>query len=789
MLTDFNQIPQELRNRRQWVCWKLIEKEGDLPKKLPTTITGKPASSTDPQTWSSFDEALSASSRFSGLGFVFSGDDPFCGIDFDGCRNPQTGEIATWAKDWIKKLNSYSEVSPSQTGVKVWVRAKFKLPTGKKRAVDEPEFVEGKKPGVEVYDHARYFCVTGQRLSGLLVEPEERHSVVDELADAYFQQRKQSSELNTNLSVIERARRYISTIPAAVSGSGGHNATFHVACILVLDFELSPSEALILLSEYNQRCEPPWTEKELVHKIESANQQSGERGRLRKARSEEWEKRKGYLDRASEAYTPRKEGRGVAESDTERNGGAPHQEPDEAADERAAIQEESTIRCPRTDTGNGELIGRLNGRKVRFNHRTVEWKIFREHVWSPDNNGEVNRLAIKAARSRYREAEGISNPDDRGKEAQWAIASESRQRLDAALSIAKSLAPIADTGENWDENHWLLGTENGVIDLRTGSLRDGRPEDLISKHVNAKFDPQGRCDRWERFIAEIFNEDRELIDFVHRAVGYSIQGTITKQVMFVNFGTGGNGKGVFSNTLLTVFGQYGHNLPFSTLEFNQKQGIPADLADLPGKRFVIASESNDGQRLNEARVKMLVHGDPITARHLYGKYFTFQPSAKLWLSVNHKPTVKDDSYGFWRSVLLIPFERRFEKDANENLISELLEERDGILAWAVRGCREWHENGLNPPSNVTNATKEYKAESDPLTDFIEDRCESNETSSAMSSVLYQEYLDWARKEGIREKEIMSHTKFGRNMATRFKKDKSSGIWYRGIGLKAVPREG
>lgn len=283
-------IPQALKNRRQWVLWKIVGRGNDKPTKVPLTVSGSPASSTDPNTWTDFETAAAAAPV--NIGFVFSAEDPFCGIDLDGCRNSETGEIASWAKSWIVKFNSYSEVSPSRTGVKIWVVGKWPLESGKKRELQEPIIVSDKKPAVEAYDHARYFAVTGMRLSGLPTEPMERQAELNEFCKAYFseetRQSKSEEARSSRLSVIERARKYLDTVPGAVSGSGGHDQTFKAACILILGFGLTKQEALVLMADFNRRCEPPWSERELLHKLDSADKQPGDRGYLRDKNESEW---------------------------------------------------------------------------------------------------------------------------------------------------------------------------------------------------------------------------------------------------------------------------------------------------------------------------------------------------------------------------------------------------------------------------------------------------------------------------------------------------------------------
>jgi len=272
-------VPFELQMLDQWIVWNL---EGS--RKMPRTIEGRPASTTDPATWAAFEAALEAAPRFSGIGFVFTDADPYCGIDLDGCRDPETGAVQDWAKRWITEFNSYAEVSPSGTGVKIWCRGRWSRETGGKRPIPDAPKITDKTPEIEVYDHARYFALTGKRLRGH-TEIRDAQPAIDTLFKAFFtearQEPRRDQERSSRLSVIERARAYLDAIPGAVSGQDGHGATFRAACILICGFSLTKAEALVLLSEWNRRCEPAWSERELRHKLDDADKQPGARGYLR----------------------------------------------------------------------------------------------------------------------------------------------------------------------------------------------------------------------------------------------------------------------------------------------------------------------------------------------------------------------------------------------------------------------------------------------------------------------------------------------------------------------------
>jgi hypothetical protein len=272
-------IPAELRERPQWVLWRQEERGKAKPTKLPYQVQrGRKAAADNPATWTTHLGAMTAyvTGGYSGIGFVFAADDPYCGIDLDGCRDPHTGTIAEWARTIIDRCASYSEVSPSGTGVKIFARGKLPSATGKKREVADAPKVCDKRPAIEVYDHGRYFAVTGHALPGSPSECRDCQPVIDAIFGQFFMPKKnkrsgQPSHHHNGHAhdAIERCRKYVAKMPAAIEGQGGHDATFAVACEC-FRFGLSDGDAAAVLNEYNQRCQPEWSVGELRHKLESA---------------------------------------------------------------------------------------------------------------------------------------------------------------------------------------------------------------------------------------------------------------------------------------------------------------------------------------------------------------------------------------------------------------------------------------------------------------------------------------------------------------------------------------
>lgn len=439
-----------------------------------------------------------------------------------------------------------------------------------------------------------------------------------------------------------------------------------------------------------------------------------------------------------------------------------------------------------TDSGNAEYFTHLYGDQLRYDHRRGRWLHWQKHHWKPEADGVVIRLALMSVRQRYKTAVAIEDLRERELVAKWAIQSEQRSRLEALVAIARNLKPIADDGEGWDSNPWLICVKNGVVDLRDGNIRDGEQLDRITQQANVVYNPDAKCPRWQQFQLEISSGNPELVSWKQKLFGYCISGITNEQIISIGYGRGANGKGREQAMLRYILGDYAYDAPFSTFELYNRANIPNDLAALVGRRLVTSSETNEGTRLNEARVKALSGEDPVTARFLHAEFFTFQPVAKLLLAVNHRPKVYDDSFGFWRRVRLIPYLERFEGSrADKHLLEKLLPEASGIFNWLLEGCRRWQSEGLDDvPDCITDATRQYEEESDPLSQFLLDECAINPQAQVSGKDFYLAYKRWCEDQGMKQREILTNTAFGRRMGQRFTRTHERvGAIYAGIGLK------
>jgi putative DNA primase/helicase len=356
---------------------------------------------------------------------------------------------------------------------------------------------------------------------------------------------------------------------------------------------------------------------------------------------------------------------------------------------------------------------------------------------------------LKIANLRVSAALNIADQEQSDAALSGARKCQSLTRLRAMLELAKSNLLIADYGD-WDTNLFLLGVPNGVVDLKSGTLRPGTPGDRITFNTGVEYDPNATAPNWEKFLLSTFGGNEELLGYVHRAFGYSLTGSTDEQVIFIPFGSGANGKSTLIDAIKSVVGDYGFNLPFTSFDVKNRSSIPSDIAALPGRRFVTAVEAPEGISLDEAKIKSLTGGDLTTARDLYGKWEQFRPVAKIWLVVNHLPLVNDDSAGMRRRLVVIPFDQDFSQSGDPKLPEKLRDETKGILAWLVKGSVLWNLERLGRSARIDEATSQFKSDIDFFGRFLDEMTVADPDGSVSAKDLREAYRNWARDNGERE---------------------------------------
>ena len=349
--------------------------------------------------------------------------------------------------------------------------------------------------------------------------------------------------------------------------------------------------------------------------------------------------------------------------------------------------------------------------------------------------------------------------------------------------LARADRRHAATTDEWDADPWLLNTQGGVLDLKTGRMRPHERTDRMTKITTAT--PGGDCQTWRQFIDEVTGGDKELEFYLQRMVGYALTGSTQEHALFFLYGTGANGKSVFVNTLATILGDYATNAPMDTFMETRTDRHPTDMAGLRGARFVAAIETEQSKRWAESKLKNLTGGDKISARFMRQDFFEFFPQFKLFVAGNHKPAIRNIDEAMKRRLHLIPFtitvppERR-----DKNLQQKLLAERDGILAWAVQGCLDWQRHGrLKPPQRVVDATEEYFEAEDALGRWLDERCVRETCAKSLTAELFNDWKQWAEAAG---EFVGAQRRFSDQLITRGLEKWRNGMGVRGfqgIGLK------
>ena len=420
---------------------------------------------------------------------------------------------------------------------------------------------------------------------------------------------------------------------------------------------------------------------------------------------------------------------------------------------------------------------RAVGHRVRFDHGRRVWYLWREHRWETDRTSEIRRLWLDVIADRYRTALGITDGARRTRVLEAIqTAGATDAAIEAGIRIAASSEPVALAGDEWDRDPWVIGCENGIVDLRTGYLRPGRPEDLITRSTGLEYDPAADCARWDLFLAEVFAGDAALVEWFRRLVGASLVGT-SKEVLALHHGGGNNGKSVMARTIRQMAGDYAVEIAIETL-MNAKRdaGAPtSDLMRLRGARLAFTSEPDQGSRLKGGTLKRLATIDQMSGRELHGTQQSWDPTHTLHLASNHLPEVDDASDGFWRRIALIPWTVRFAKPGepgpaeDPNLTERLAREAPGILAWAVRGAVAYAVAGtLHPfPPAVARETAAYRSDEDPLGGFIAAWLSpADDDLIVTSGALFLAYAGWADDAGVARVERLTSRSFGRMFAER-----------------------
>jgi putative DNA primase/helicase len=428
-----------------------------------------------------------------------------------------------------------------------------------------------------------------------------------------------------------------------------------------------------------------------------------------------------------------------------------------------------TVWLHRTDIGNAERLVAHYRHDLLYCDTRGGWHTWDGRRYREDSVGKVELLAKNVVRAIFAEVALLDDAYDREEHTRHAFASEKDARIKAMLARARVEEPFARTADELDSDDWVFNVLNGTLDLRTGELRSHRREDRITRLAPVEFDPNARCEDWERFLKEALGDDDELVGWLQRLSGYSLTGDTSEDRVPILFGPGGTGKSTILETLKCTWGSYARTISWETLLQSKHGGGggPRDeIARLAGTRLVIASEVDPNREFNAGLLKSLSGDDTIAARFLYKGTFEFRPTFKLVLAANHLPALGSGDSGSWRRVVVVPLMRKPFK-AEKSLRARLRrpDARAAVLAWALRGLADWHNRGLGTATAIERHTEQYRERESLVDRFIDECCEVHVDASAPARDLYEVFTAFAASIAP-DREPMSDVRFGRELNDR-----------------------
>lgn len=755
MVTKIENIPEELRKVKNWVCWTNADKIPKCPH------TGKNAMSNNPDTWGTFQEAVQACDKygFDGIGFEFA--PPYFGVDLDHCL-----DNVDFCDEFVETLQSYTEISKSGTGLHII--CKGKLPDGARR-----------KGNVEMYSSGRYFICTGNLYRAEYKTVKDCTEPIKILHSKYLpsavpkaEPRKvQAVEMNDQ-ELIDKARNSKTGSLFTMLYAGSWQGLYS-----------SQSEADMAFC--NQLAF--WTGKNAAQ-MDRIFRSSG-------LMRDKWDSKRGEMTygeisvnkaiaSCSDVYSPLSNETDLALAFFRSGTNKPQE------------YKKNTVSYDMTDTGNAHRMYDKFGNIIRYSYNRKRWYFWTGKMWILDESGEIKKLADDICEDIKKEAWATDDEELRDKILKFAHRTAGSAAKEAMIKECQHLKDIPVSPDDFDAYSDFINCQNGIVNLRNGELMPHDAHFMMSKVCNSEYDISGAKPKlWLKFLDDVTNGDKDLQEYIQRCVGYSISGSNREQCAYFLYGLGNNGKSTFLDTISDLLGSYASNTQPDTLMLQSRLGASggganSDIARLKSARFVTCEEPTEGVRLNEGLLKQLTGGSKVTCRFLYGDEFEYTPEFKIWVATNHKPTIRGTDVGIWRRIKLIPFEVNIPKEkVDKNMKYKLRKEFPQILAWAVEGCLKWQKYGIQEPACVALATTEYKQEMDLIAGFVE-QCVIIDYSTKeriMASDLFGIYSQWAKRNNEWE---MSSKRFFAEIAKKVpeKGRNSKGIYYSSIRLSEYARE-
>jgi putative DNA primase/helicase len=754
-----DRIPASLKALRQWVLWRWEKDDNGRWTKIPYGVNGRMASSTNPSTWARLEECREVWRRdldkYVGVGFMFAEGGGLTGTDLDNAID-ENGRLKPWAGAKVRRLDTYCEVSPSGTGVKLWALANKPGSEWSKRP-----FADGE---IEMYDRTRFFTVTGALWPGCPATVESRQDAVTEIYQEVlaakvaneaakkkpcagapgFGTAKTNGATLTDDEIIEKAGRangdkFRRLMAGSTADYDADDSRADAGLCSILAFWTRDGVQIDRLFRRSGLMRAKWDER----RGETTYGDTTIKNALEFV-TEHYGSRNGHAYHAGNGAVP-------PAGDGGEHGGDNEPQGDRGADD-----------IHLTDLGNARRVVKRHGADLRYCKAFKDFFAWDGGRWAQDEAGAAAPGMVKETQGNlYRctvqqlaalRQEGAEGDDgERAAKAakltqllKHCLKWEDDRRITACLNQIKSEPGVPIVPADLDRDVWLFNAVNGTIDLRSGELRPHRREDLLSQMAAVEYDPDAKCPLWEKVLDRIMDGRRHLTDYLQRVVGYSLTADVREQCLFFLYGKGANGKSTFLNAVRGMMGDYACQAVSELLMAKNTEAHPTERADLFGRRFVATIETDQGKRMAEALMKQLTGGDAVRARKMRQDFFEMTPTWKIFLAANYKPTIRGQDFAAWRRIKLIPFVVTIpDAEKDKELPDKLRAEWRGILRWAVEGCLLWQKEGLGEPEEVRKATDDYKADQDLVQGFINECCFCHPTAKAAAAVLLERYAAWS----------------------------------------------
>jgi putative DNA primase/helicase len=788
---------EQLKEYNQWICWgnNTVDSAGKMNKQpFPYGCT-QTTDPTNPDLWASYDDCVvwREKRNLRGLGFAFTTDTGIMGIDFDNCVvnnviDPEVMKIVT-------HLDSYTEFSPSGNGIHVLIYgSKPKDFTTSKVKLNNGLMME-------VYDGKRYFTVTGNHVSGTPDKIHEAHAELADVIEKYRNTDKARSMVHAvTRDVAPIASEYHPTwlerfmenkVASAVNKIGNAvDGNRH-------DTRRAEARAV---GGYYQSCVNNgyrgMSEQTIIDRLYDANVPISANA-VKEYRTIEWgfecglkspidlpqmkEKEK-PLTTTKSRPTPRKEVEYVT---------APEVTEEVAKDDSNVVK---LINSEFTEKSVADYFADENAKNVKYSHLTNTWYVWNGSIWEMDNSGGIVYQMVYDIIT-WIDTEVCASLDEKQRRS-VKVKTQTNRFITGVIALIKNRNDVRVLPTDFDMQHDYKPARNGIINLITGELLPHTKEMMFTGMLDFDYTPNAPHHFLDKFLDTVFKGDKELINYVQCASGYSLTGRTDSQAVFFCYGDAQNGKSVFVNKILAHIAGRKFSIETSVNALIENQfasnGSNTEIVGLRNARLSTTAELPKGKRFNSDMVKKIVDGSPISAADKYEKKVTWNSITKLWFTGNHTPNMRDEDNGIWRRFKLIPFGHTItesERIDDTEIMARIQKEEGAILAWMVRGAIAWYANGKKLPecSAVKGGIEELKQESDIIGSFVSNVCDvDNSGDSNMfvrKDLIWVLWQYWTKFNNEKASHNMTRIQFAKSVNTRFKSGKRNGDFYLGLQVK------